>query len=58
MNPSIPASEIVAVNPSVIGAGGAEISLNGLVLTTSTRVFMRNGIISGRSLMITTLRMD
>lgn len=35
---SIPASAIVSVNPGVIGAGGTALSLNGLVLTNSTRV--------------------
>jgi hypothetical protein len=38
MNPTIPASAIVSVNPSVISAGGSALDLNGLVLTTSTRV--------------------
>jgi len=35
---SIPASQIVNVNPQVIGTGGAALDLVGLVLTTSTRV--------------------
>ncbi len=35
---SIPASQIVQWNPSVIGAGGAGFQLNGLFLTTSYRV--------------------
>lgn len=35
---SIPASQIVQWNPSVIGAGGAGFQLNGLFLTTSTRI--------------------
>jgi len=35
---SIPASAIVSVTPSVIGAGGTALDLNGLILTTSTRV--------------------
>lgn len=35
---SIPASEIVSVTPSVIGAGGTELSLIELMLTTSWRV--------------------
>lgn len=35
---SIPASAIVSVTPSVIGAGGTALDLNGLLLTTSTRV--------------------
>lgn len=35
---SIPASTVVAWNPSVIGAGGAGFQLNGLFLTTSTRI--------------------
>ena len=34
---SIPASAIVSVTPSVIGAGGTALDLNGLILTTSTR---------------------
>lgn len=34
---SIPASAIVTVNPGVISAGGAALSLNGLMLTTSLR---------------------
>lgn len=38
MSLSIPASAIVSVNPNVISAGGSPLSLNGLVLTTSTRV--------------------
>lgn len=35
---SIPASALVTVNPNVIGAGGTALSLNGLMLTTNTRV--------------------
>jgi hypothetical protein len=35
---TIPASQFVNVTPSVISAGGAELDLVGLVLTTSTRV--------------------
>lgn len=35
---TIPASEIVAVNPSVLGAGGSALDMIGLMLTTSTRV--------------------
>jgi hypothetical protein len=35
---AIPASAIVSVNPSVISAGGSALDLNGLMLTTSTRV--------------------
>jgi hypothetical protein len=35
--PSIPASQIVSVVPSVIGAGGAALDLSGLILTASTR---------------------
>jgi hypothetical protein len=35
---SIPASAIVAVNPSVISAGGSALDLNGVILTSSTRV--------------------
>jgi len=34
---SIPASAIVSVTPSVIGAGGTALDLNGLILTTSPR---------------------
>jgi hypothetical protein len=33
---SIPASEIVQVNPGVVGTGGNSLSLNGLLLTKST----------------------
>jgi hypothetical protein len=36
--PSIPASTLVNVIPSVLSAGGTGLTLNGLVLTTSTRV--------------------
>ena len=36
--PTIPASIFVNTTPSVIAAGGAGLNLNGLVLTTSTRV--------------------
>jgi hypothetical protein len=36
--PTIPASEIVTVTPSVVGAGGTALELNGLLLSTSTRV--------------------
>lgn len=35
---SIPASEIVVVNPGVITAGGSAVSLNGLILTNSTAI--------------------
>ena len=35
---TIPASQIVNVAPSVLAAGGSAIDLNGLVLTTDTRV--------------------
>lgn len=35
---SIPASEIVSVQPSVLGAGGTALEMIGLVLSTSTRV--------------------
>ena len=35
---AIPASAIVSVNPGVISAGGTGLSLNGLFLTSSTRV--------------------
>jgi len=34
----IPASDIVQVNPSVIGAGGSALALNGVVLTQNSRV--------------------
>jgi hypothetical protein len=34
---TIPANELVVVNPSVIGAGGSALDLTGLVLTTNTR---------------------
>ena len=33
----IPASQIVAVTPNVLSAGGTALNLNGLILTTSTR---------------------
>ena len=33
MLPSIPASNIVSVNPAVISAGGSALSLNTVVLT-------------------------
>ena len=36
--PSIPASAIVAVNPSVVSAGGSGLSMQGLMLSNSTRV--------------------
>lgn len=35
---TIPASALVAVNPSVLSAGGTALALLGLILTTSTRV--------------------
>lgn len=35
---TIPASQLVAVNPSVLSAGGAGVDLTGLVLTNGTRV--------------------
>jgi hypothetical protein len=35
---TIPASQIVQVNPGVISAGGNSLALNGLVLTSNTRV--------------------
>lgn len=35
---TIPADLFVAVNPSVLSAGGSALNLNGLVLTTSSRV--------------------
>ena len=38
MPTSIPASAIVQVTPSVLGAGGTGLNLSGLVLTTNTRV--------------------
>lgn len=38
MNMTVPASQLVNVNPGVVGAGGTGLVLNGMVLTTSTRV--------------------
>src|SRR5690242_16332712 len=38
MSGSISASQIVSVTPSVLSAGGSALDLNGLILTTSTRV--------------------
>lgn len=38
MTAAIPASQLVSVNPGVVGAGGSGLVLNGLVLTTSSRV--------------------
>ena len=35
---SIPASQLVAVNPGVVGTGGSPLSLNSVFLTTSTLV--------------------
>lgn len=35
---TIPANEIVAINPSVLGAGGSALDMIALMLTTSTRV--------------------
>jgi len=35
---SIPASDIVQINPSVISAGGSALALNGVVLTQNSRV--------------------
>ena len=35
---TIPASQLVAVNPNVLSAGGNALALNGLILTESTRV--------------------
>lgn len=35
---AIPASQLVQVNPGVIGASGANVALNGMVLTTSYRI--------------------
>ncbi len=37
MQPSIPASAFVNVNPGVISSGGAALALNGLFLTTNSR---------------------
>lgn len=37
---SIPASEIVVVNPGVIAAGGSAVDLNGLMLTNSTGILL------------------
>jgi hypothetical protein len=36
--PTIPASTLVAINPSVVSAGGTALDLSGLILTRSTRV--------------------
>ena len=36
--PTIPASQLVTVNPSVLNAGGSALALNGLFLTNNTRV--------------------
>lgn len=38
MNPTIPAQQIVSVVPSVIGSGGSALVLQGLLLTTNSRV--------------------
>jgi hypothetical protein len=38
MSGSISATQIVSVTPSVLSAGGSALDLNGLILTTSTRV--------------------
>src|SRR5438876_552648 len=35
---TIPASDLVAVSPSVLGAGGSALDVIGLLLTTSSRV--------------------
>jgi hypothetical protein len=35
---TIPASQLVAVNPSVLAAGGSGVEILGLVLTANTRV--------------------
>jgi len=35
---SIPASQLVTVNPGVVGTGGSPLSLNSVFLTTSTLV--------------------
>lgn len=35
---TIPASELVRVNPNVLNAGGSALDMNGLILTTNTRV--------------------
>jgi hypothetical protein len=40
--PSIPASYVASVIPSVLSAGGTALDLNGLVLTNSTRVPLGN----------------
>lgn len=40
MQSSVPASFIAGVNPSVLGAGGTGLSVNGIVLTASSRVPM------------------
>jgi hypothetical protein len=37
MNPSIPASDIVSVTPSVLSAGGTALDINGLCLTLNTQ---------------------
>ena len=38
MGQTIPASQFVAINPGVVGAGGEGVILQAMVLTTSTRV--------------------
>lgn len=38
VTPAIPASQIVAVTPSVLSAGGSALDLNGVLLTANTRV--------------------
>jgi len=36
--PTIPASQVVTVNPQIVSAGGSPLALNGLILTANTRV--------------------
>src|SRR5271168_1083980 len=38
MTGTIPVNELVNVTPSVLGVGGSAVDLNGLVLTSSTRI--------------------
>lgn len=38
VTPAIPASQIVQINPSVLGAGGDALDLIGLMLTTTSRI--------------------
>src|SRR5215472_16015957 len=42
---TIPASQLVQVNPSVISVGGAAVNITGLMLTSSTRVPMKSGVV-------------